>query len=154
MAGHLKRSFEATSESLEPPRKRQRVLSRGQIAKRARETELKNFLLDLPEYAPTVPAESTRFFLRNGGLSTANDQIVILMSLAVDHVMANIVKDCQLSRLLRLERTEEKEAEKFEGGEMLTGEDLAMSLGQRGIDVQDSGTIVRSAGTARRNAGR
>ena len=75
MAGHLKRSFEATSESLEPPRKRQGVLSRGQIAKRARETELKNFLLDLPEYAPTVPAESTRFFLRNGGLSTANDQM-------------------------------------------------------------------------------
>ena len=57
---------------------------------------------------------------------------VILMSLAVDHVMANIVKDCQLSRLLRLERTEEKEAEKFEGGEMLTGEDLAMRYGGGG----------------------
>ncbi|CAM9476828.1 unnamed protein product [Ascophyllum nodosum] len=69
------------------------------------------------------------------------------MSLAVDHAMASIIRDCNISRLLRLQRTGEKE-DSFEGGKMLTGEDLAMSLGERGIDLQDGGTMVRIAGTA------
>ena len=48
------------------------------------------------------------------------------MSLAVDHLMANIVRNCKLSRLIRLKRIGEKEAESFQGGEILTGEDLVM----------------------------
>ena len=53
---------------------------------------------------------------------------VTLMSLAVDHAMASIIRDCNISRLLRLQRTGEKE-DSFEGGKMLTGEDLAMRYG-------------------------
>ena len=41
--------------------------------------------------------------------------------------VVSIVRDCQLSRLLRLQRTGEKEADTFQGGKMLTGEDLAIT---------------------------
>ena len=75
MASPSKRSFEAASESSEPPRKRQKVLSREDVIKRDREIALKTFFLGLEGYGSTVPGVATKVYLQKGGLSTSNEQM-------------------------------------------------------------------------------
>lgn len=67
----------ATAEGTEEAdsRKRGRVLTGAEAEKRAREMQLKDFLLAVKEYGSTVPGEATRFHLQRGGLSTSNNQM-------------------------------------------------------------------------------
>ena len=56
-------------------RKRERSLTPLESKKRAREMQLKDFLLAVKEYGSTVPGEATRFHLQRGGLATSNNQM-------------------------------------------------------------------------------
>ncbi|CAM9700811.1 unnamed protein product [Scytosiphon promiscuus] len=129
-----------------------RGLFAAEANKRAREMQLRDFMLAVDEYGSTVPGEATRFHLQRGGLTTNNSQIVTLMSLAADHLVANIVHDSAQHRNLRLQRTGEQGKEDgllgTDDGQMLTNEDLSMSLVTRGIHVSDSGVLVQNAGPA------
>ncbi|CAN0009141.1 unnamed protein product, partial [Hapterophycus canaliculatus] len=110
--------------------KRMRGLFAAEANKRAREMQLRDFMLAVDEYGSTVPGEATRFHLQRGGLTTNNSQIVTLMSLAADHLVASIVHDSSLYRNLRLQRPGEQGREDgllgSEDGQMLTNEDLSM----------------------------
>ncbi|CAN0416144.1 unnamed protein product [Laminaria digitata] len=54
---------------------RERSLTPLESRKRAREMQLKDFLLAVKEYGSTVPGEATRFHLQRGGLATSNNQM-------------------------------------------------------------------------------
>ncbi|CAM9900607.1 unnamed protein product [Ectocarpus sp. 6 AP-2014] len=120
--------------------------------KRAKEMQLRDFMLAVDEYGSTVPGEATRFHLQRGGLTTSNSQIVTLMSLAADHLVASIVHESSIFRNVRLQQAREqgREAAELLGeeGQMLTNEDLSLSLLSRGIVVSDSGLLVKAAGPA------
>ena len=71
---------------------------------------------------------------------------VTLMSLAADHLVANIVHESSLYRNLRLQRPGEQGREEgelgAEEGQMLTNEDLSMRYGSLPRDVSVSGGHV------------
>ncbi|CAN0332756.1 unnamed protein product [Pylaiella littoralis] len=133
-------------------KKRERGLTVEGASKRAREMQLRDFMVAVGEYGSTVPGEATRYHLQKGGMVASNSQIVTLMSLAADHLVANIVHESSLYRHLRLQRPGEQAREDAElggeDGQMLTDEDLSMSLVKRGILIADSGVLTRRAGPA------
>lgn len=55
------------------PKKRARTLTKAEVKRRERELKLKEFLLTIKEYAPTIPVEATRFHLQRGGLGTSTN---------------------------------------------------------------------------------
>jgi hypothetical protein len=60
-----------------------------------------SFLVNLDDYAPTIPEAVTKFYMQKAGCEAEEERLVKLVSLAADHFLAKTVYEAKQVTLLR-----------------------------------------------------
>ncbi|PVD35452.1 hypothetical protein C0Q70_02414 [Pomacea canaliculata] len=96
---------------------------------------LSDFVLQLEDYAPTIPDSVTSFYLNRAGFETSDPRIIRLISLASQKFVSDIANDALQHCKMRASGQSSKKQGKDKKF-TLTMEDLTPAMAEYGINVK------------------
>ncbi|XP_046558755.1 transcription initiation factor TFIID subunit 10-like [Haliotis rubra] len=96
---------------------------------------LSDFVLQLEDYAPTIPDSVTGFYLGRAGFEASDPRIIRLISLAAQKFISDIANDALQHCKMRASGQSSKKQGK-DKKHILTMEDLTPALSEYGINVK------------------
>ncbi|KAK7093331.1 transcription initiation factor TFIID subunit 10-like [Littorina saxatilis] len=97
---------------------------------------LSDFVLQLEDYAPTIPDSVTAYYLNRAGFETSDPRIIRLISLAAQKFVSDIANDalqhCKMKASAGQSSKKQGKDKKF----TLTMEDLTPAMAEYGINVK------------------
>ncbi len=114
--------------------------------------DISNFLEKLDAYSSTIPVEVTAFHLAKSGVNVKDSRIPILISLAADKFLAEIIYEAKQITLVNSEKLKTKR-QRDEMNATLSIEALCKSLKRRKISIDQSRYSIVAGGVAVSNNG-
>ncbi|XP_041378045.1 transcription initiation factor TFIID subunit 10-like isoform X2 [Gigantopelta aegis] len=96
---------------------------------------LSDFVLQLDDYAPTIPDSVTAFYLNKAGFEASDPRIVRLVSLAAQKFISDIANDALQHCKMRASGQSAKKQGK-DKKHTLSMDDLAPALAEYGINIK------------------